>query len=124
PSLPEDAGDKRDIFHINEQTPGMLLKSLRKTGLDHHVWLKDQMIRQADWWLETKVRGEEAQTKIYQKIQKPFWRGLWKLVAVLPTRLFFVTDLFAVAWKDKKPTVVNKLPNAWSERYSALFTRL
>lgn len=119
--MPTNAPDKRDIFHVNEQSVVNLSRSLANGGLRARVWLDDLMLAQADWWQQTQVAGEDAQTRIYAALQRPAWRALYRLAVWLPTRLLIVSDLFAVAWKSgAKPDSLRQVPRAYTERVICL----
>lgn len=117
PGLPTTVADKRDIFHVNEQSVISMARSLRRGGLQAKVWLTDQMLAQADWLRETQLKGEEAQMQIYATLQKPLWRKLYRLATNLSTRVLLVTDLFAIAWKSEgTPSTLQQTPRAYTER--------
>lgn len=113
--LPQVVPD-RD-FHINEQSAPSLARSLEKGGFKTRVWLKDLMLRQADFLSDHQLEGFADQIKIYRLLQRPLWRAAWRLANWLPTRLILATDLFALAWKTAPPSaLLRDLPANRSER--------
>lgn len=116
--LPGQALDKRDIFHVNEQSVTSLARSLAKSRLSARVWLADQLIAQADWWQQSPVEAAEDETLVYSRLQRPLWRALYQLATRLPTRLLLTSDLFAVAWKADTPpsAILSQIPPARTER--------
>ena len=120
--LPKTAPDKRDVFHINEQTPPSLYRSLRKSGLSSHVWLKDMMLRQAEWMVENGVTGEAAQQVVYEVIMKKKWSKIYNLLMASSFRLIFASDLFAIVWNGgAKPKAVRSLPSGLAEKISRIW---
>jgi len=116
--LPVTAPDKRDVFHVNEQSVISLYRSLRNGRLRSRIWLADLMLAHADWCQRMQVMGEDVQARVYAVLQHPLWRALYRLATWLPTRLFIATDMFAVAWKsDRAPDdVLERVPRAYVER--------
>ncbi|MEW6264414.1 MAG: methyltransferase domain-containing protein [Thermodesulfobacteriota bacterium] len=115
--LPAESPDKRDLFHVNEQSPPQLRRSLVRAGLSCHVWLKDLILDQAGWWRRKGLAGEEAQELVYGRLLRPGWRSIYRLLTSLPTRLFLATDLFALAWPSGPgPAALERLPAGLAEK--------
>lgn len=124
PGLPKRAPDKRDLFHVNEQTPVSLSRSLSLGGLRARVWLQDMALRQAAFLSTHNLGAGPELASIYRRLCHPIWGRLYRIAARMPTRLLFVTDLFCVAWKSKiPPSLPGGLPGNWSERTVSLLAR-
>lgn len=127
PKLPNSPPDKRDLFHINEQSPPDLAKSLSKASLAHRVWLQDQILPQADWLNQASLTTEQHTGMVYKLLRRPVFRLLYKLVCFTPLRLLILTDLFAVAWKQEASPGQgrNVTRNNWPAfRLETLMTRI
>lgn len=117
--LPRQAPDQRDLFHVNEQSPPSLIRSLSKAGFNNHVWLRDLMAAQARWATETRIDTEGPQEQVYGFLTRPIPRSIYNILTWLPFRLLFVTDLFALAWASGPgPEVLKDVPRALWERWA------
>jgi ubiquinone/menaquinone biosynthesis C-methylase UbiE len=73
-------------YHVNEQTPRRLRRSLRGAGFeDPEVWLDPNVLR----------GGEHHLTEGLE--HSPLFRSIARLAAMRPLRLLFSNDLFALA---------------------------
>lgn len=117
PGMPRTAPDKRDLFHVNEQTVPTLARSLAQGGFRGRVWLHDLSLRQARFLEENDLGSEPELAGLYRRLRSPLWGALYALLARLPSRLALVTDLFALAWKPgHAPLLPGGLPAGWIER--------
>ena len=72
------------VMHVNEQTPFTLKKSLKKHRFHYQVW------SEGGWFFDMLQQGA-----------KKSWLNhfLMSILRLWPFRLFFFTDIYAVAWK-------------------------
>ncbi|MBI5014764.1 MAG: class I SAM-dependent methyltransferase [Deltaproteobacteria bacterium] len=125
PSLPASPPDKRDLFHVNEQSPPSLARSLARGGFASRIWLEDLTLPQARFLAVHRLEGAPELSALYRRLLDPRWGALYRLACRLPTRLFLVTDLFALAWRpDGRPRLPAALPANGAERLACILGRL
>ena len=109
--LPEEPRSEIEKqVHINEQDIVGLAKLLRKCGLDHSLWLEQQIPAQARWQ-SSKSLLSDNRGQLY-----PMMAGNWgrclEILSMTPLKLILCNDIFAVLWKGA--AVENTINKPWS----------
>jgi len=103
--------------HVNEQDLRRLHRMLRRSGLDHRLWLEQQMPAQARWNRRNDHYGDNRD-RIYPLLTGIAGRFL-EIASLTPLKLLLANDIYGLAWKQLAPTV--KVPSGLTERLACLF---
>jgi ubiquinone/menaquinone biosynthesis C-methylase UbiE len=105
-------------IHVNEQDLPRLHRKLRGSGLEHRLWLEQQMPAQARWNRRNDVYGDNRD-RIYPLLTGMAGRFL-EMASLTPLKLLLANDIYGLAWKDLAPEV--RMPTGLTERLACLLS--
>lgn len=101
------------LIHINEQDILSLHKHIRKSNLNHRIWLEQLIPAQARWNADVDKYNDSRDK--YYPLLSGFLGRILELVCKTPARLFLSNDIFSVVWKNESPKNIN-IPLALVEK--------
>jgi cyclopropane fatty-acyl-phospholipid synthase-like methyltransferase len=118
---PDPRSKYEKLIHINEQDILSLHKHIRKSKLNHRIWLEQLIPAQARWNADID-KYNDSRDKYYPLLSGALGRSL-ELICKTPAKLFLSNDIFSVVWKNEPPKNIS-IPMALSERMTLfLFTK-
>lgn len=103
-------------IHVNEQDLPRLHRMLRHSGLEHHLWLEQQMPAQARWNRRNDVYGDNRD-RVYPLLTGTAGRFL-EMASLTPLKLLLANDIYGIVWKDQAPSI--RMPFGLTERLACL----
>lgn len=111
--IPQDPRGPIDReIHVNEQDLPRLHRMLGRSGLEHRLWLEQQMPAQARWNRRNDVYGDNRD-RVYPLLTGMAGR-LLEMASLTPLKLLLANDIYGLAWKDRAPAV--GIPTGFTER--------
>lgn len=117
PKNPRSESEKK--IHINEQSIPRLSQTIKKCGLNQHIWLEQYIPAQAKWNKGKDTYGDNRDN-LYPEFTGIKGR-LLEIASLTPLKLFLCNDIFGVIWKESKPKDINT-PIALTERIIRSFS--
>ena len=110
--------------HVNEQDILHLADLIEKANLHHKIWLESLSIEQAVWRKDLNDPDDYRQG-LYSILRSRPLVVLYRLINLLPLKLFFYNDVFAIIWRKHHLMMRTKvLPNNTIEQICILLLRL